>query len=71
MTPTPESFFRSLFDSKAVQQSAAIRRNVRDVERIVGRPAFLAELHRRGFSAVENASQIVIFFNREPICRVA
>ena len=70
MPPTPESFFRSLFNSKAVQQGAVIRRKVRDVERIVGRPAFLDELRRRGFSAVENAGQFVIFCNREPIRRV-
>lgn len=68
--PEPELFFRSLFDSKAVQQGAVIRRKVRDVERLVGRDALFDELRRRGFSAVENAGQFVIFCNSEPIRRV-
>lgn len=69
--PTPEQFFRSLFNSKSVQNGAVIRRKVRDVERLVGRERFLSELRRRGFSAVENAGQFVIFCNAEPIRRIA
>ena len=65
--PTPEMFFLSLFNSRAVQDGAVIRRKVRDVERLVGRPAFVAELNRRGYRAVENAGQFVIFCNAEPI----
>lgn len=68
--PAPDQFFHSLFASKAVQDGAVIRRKVRDVERIVGRDLFLAELKRRGYSAVENAGQFVIFCNAEPIRRV-
>ena len=68
--PTPEMFLSSLFDSKAAQQGAVIRRKVRDVERLLGRDAFIAELDRRGFRAVENAGQFVVFCNREPIVRV-
>jgi hypothetical protein len=41
------------------------------VDRFVGREAFLAEMRRRGFSVVENAGQLVIFCNREPIRRLA
>ena len=67
---SPDQFFRSLFSSKAVQDGAVSRRKVRDVERIVGREAFLSELRRRGYSAVENAGQFVIFCNSEPIRRV-
>lgn len=67
---SPDQFFRSLFSSKAVQDGAVIRRKVRDVERLVGREAFLSELRRRGYSAVENAGQFVIFCNSEPIRRV-
>ncbi len=68
--PTPEMFFSSLFDSKAVQNGAVIRRKVRDVERLVGRDTFLAELDRRGYRAVENAGQFVTFCNAEPVLRV-
>ncbi|MCG6882879.1 MAG: N-(5'-phosphoribosyl)anthranilate isomerase [Silicimonas sp.] len=71
MPPPPqEMFFLSLFNSKAVQDGAVIRRKVRDVERLVGRTAFVDELNRRGYRAVENAGRFVIFCNAEPILRV-
>ncbi|WP_275392114.1 hypothetical protein [Aliiroseovarius sp. Z3] len=59
-----------LFSSKAARQGAVIRRKIRDIERYVGRAAFEAELRRRGYHAVENAGQLVIFCNQEPIRRV-
>ena len=68
---SPEMFFATLFDSKAARDGAVVRRKVRDVERLVGRAAFLAELKRRGFTVVENAGQFVIFCNSEPVRRVA
>ena len=68
---TPEVFFAGLFDSKAARDGAVVRRKVRDVERMVGREAFRAEVARRGFTAVENAGQFVIFCNSEPIRRIA
>lgn len=60
-----------LFSSQAAREGGVIRRKVRDVERYVGRVAFLEEMTRRGFPVVENAGQFVIFCNREPIRRVA
>jgi hypothetical protein len=59
------------FWSQAAREGAVIRRKCRDVERYVGREPFLADMRRRGFAVVENASQFVIFCNREPIRRVA
>ena len=44
-----------------------IRRRVREVERIVGRSDFHFELKRRGWHAVENAGEFIIFCNREPV----
>lgn len=64
---TPGLLYDTLFASRAARQGAVIRRKVRDVEKAVGRDAFRAELERRGFSAVENAGQFVIFCNREPV----
>ena len=49
---------------------AIIRRKVRDVERYIGREAFLAETKRRGFPVVENAGQFVILCNNKPIRRL-
>jgi hypothetical protein len=67
---SPQQFLAELFSSRAAATGAVIRRNVRDIDRFVGRDAFLAEMRRRGFSVVENAGQMVIFCNREPIRRL-
>ena len=64
---SPDEYLRNIFASKAVQQGGVIRRKARDVERFLGRDKLKAELQRRGFRAVENAGQIVIFCNREPL----
>jgi len=55
------------FSAKTARQGGIVRRNVRDVERIVGRENFQAELRRRGFHAVENSGQYVIFCNNAPV----
>lgn len=67
---TPQQFLAELFSSRAAVTGAVIRRNARDIDRFVGREAFLVEMRRRGFSVVENAGQVVIFCNREPIRRL-
>ena len=64
---SPEGYLLDLFSSKAARDGAVIRRKSRDIDRLVGREAFVRELHRRGFKAVENAGQIVIFCNAEPV----
>ena len=64
---TSEAWIAHVFSSKAARDGAIIRRKLRDVERYVGRDRFEAELRRRGYQAVENAGQIVIFCNREPV----
>jgi hypothetical protein len=66
-TITPDLWLRQLFSAQAARDGGVVRRSVRDVERIVGRIAFEQELRRRGFCAVENAGQFVIFCNRAPI----
>ena len=68
---SPQQFLAELFSSRAAATRAVIRRNARDVDRFVGREAFLEEMRRRGFSVVENAGQLVIFCNREPLRRLA
>lgn len=64
---TPEKWLFQLFSSKAACEGGVIRRQSRDVERLVGRARFEAELLRRGYHAVENSGQIVIFCNQQPI----
>lgn len=67
---SPQQFLAELFSSRAAASGAVIRRNARDIDRFIGRDAFLAEMRRRGFTVVENAGQMVIFCNREPIRRL-
>lgn len=62
-----DRWVRQIFESRAAAAGGVVRRSVRDVDRLVGRDVFAAELRRRGFRAVENAGQYVIFCNTEAI----
>jgi hypothetical protein len=68
LDPSPqvaaEAWLRHIFSAKAALEGGVVRRKVQDVDRIIGREAFAAEVRRRGFRAVENAGQYVIFCNR-------
>ncbi|WP_281984742.1 N-(5'-phosphoribosyl)anthranilate isomerase [Thalassorhabdomicrobium marinisediminis] len=63
----PELWFRHFFAAQAALDGGVVRRKVRDMERTVGRALFEREIRRRGFTAVENAGQVVIFCNAEPV----
>jgi len=58
---TPEDWMRHLFSAKAAKDGGVVRRSVRDMER------FLAEMQRRGFTVAENAGQVIVFCNAEPV----
>jgi len=64
---SPAAFLADVFASKAVRKGQVIRRKLSDIDRYYGREAFVAELRRRGFRAVENSGQLVIFCNRAPV----
>jgi hypothetical protein len=64
---SPEMWLRDMFASKAVMEGAVIRRKARDIERFAGMALFMSEAHRRGYQVAENAGQIIIFCNREPV----
>lgn len=63
----PDIWMLQMFSAKTAREGGIVRRQVRDVERIVGRANFECELRRRGFHAVENAGQYVIFCNNEQV----
>ncbi|MFZ5963915.1 N-(5'-phosphoribosyl)anthranilate isomerase [Thalassococcus sp. BH17M4-6] len=69
VTIPPDIWLRQIFSSKAARDGSVVRRSLRDVDRMIGRAAFERELRRRGYSAVINAGQVVIFCNREPVRR--
>ncbi len=62
-----ETYLADMFGAKSVARGRVIRRKARDIDRYVGRSAFVEELERRGYRAVENAGQIVIFCNLDPV----
>jgi hypothetical protein len=64
---SPDRWIVQLFIAKAAAEGGILRRKVADVERLVGRQRFLFEVKRRGYHAVENAGQFVIFCNTEPV----
>ncbi|MCF6316179.1 MAG: hypothetical protein L3J30_07820 [Marinosulfonomonas sp.] len=64
---SPDIWLREVFTSKAVQRGEVIRRKIRDIERFAGLEVFRKELQRRGFRAIKNGGQIIVFCNQEPI----
>lgn len=66
-TITPDRWITQIFSARAAAEGGIVRRKVADVERLIGRQRFVLEVHRRGFHAVENAGQFVIFCNRQPV----
>nr|WP_239025614.1 N-(5'-phosphoribosyl)anthranilate isomerase [Roseibacterium persicicum] len=64
---SPEAFLADVFGSKLVRDGKVVRRSLRDIERYFGREEFIEEVYRRGFRAIENAGQVVIFCNAEPV----
>lgn len=68
MSPlSPNGWLADLFSSKAARTGAVIRRKRRDTERFAGMDSFMGELERRGYRAVENGDQVIIFCNAEPV----
>ena len=64
---SPDLWITHVFSAKAAREGGVVRRKIRDIEHYVGLQIFLAELDRRGFKAVENAGQLIIFCNQEPV----
>lgn len=58
-TITHDIWLRQLFSAQAARDGGVVRRQVRDVERILGRKAFKRELHRCGHRAIENSGDIL------------
>ncbi|MEM6306072.1 MAG: N-(5'-phosphoribosyl)anthranilate isomerase [Pseudomonadota bacterium] len=62
-----EHWLRQVFSAKAAVEGGVVRRKVADVHRIVGCLAFEAEVRRRGFRAVQNGRDYVVFCNSESL----
>lgn len=66
----PHGWMMSVFASRDARCGGVFKRQVRDVERIIGREAFLAEVERRGWQVLENGRHFIVCCNAEPIRRV-
>ena len=66
----PELWMRQVFTSRDARRGGVFKRQIRDVERIIGRDAFLAEVERRGWQALENGRHFIVCCNAQPIRRV-
>ncbi|MBL4542749.1 MAG: N-(5'-phosphoribosyl)anthranilate isomerase [Rhodobacteraceae bacterium] len=66
----PEAWMRTVFSSRDAGRGGVIKRQICDIERIVGRNVFLAEVERRGWQALENGRHFIVCCNAEPIRRV-
>ena len=64
---SPEAFLADVFGTKLVRDGKVVRRSLRDIERYFGREAFIEEVYRRGFRAIENSGQVIVFCNQEPV----
>ena len=64
---TPERWLARIFSAKAVDKAGVLRRSARDIDRLVGRDVFLADVRKGGFRAVEYNGQILILCNRAPV----
>lgn len=58
---TPEAWLTQIFSSAEPRRGGVVKRQVRDVERLVGRAMFLNEINRLGCRVVENGRHFVIF----------
>ena len=67
---TAEMWLQQVFGSAEALKGGVVKRQIRDVERLVGREAFARAVARRGFQAVENGRHFVIFCNDRPIRRL-
>ncbi|ARU02617.1 hypothetical protein [Yoonia vestfoldensis] len=57
------SWCARIFDAKSARRGGIVRRAVRDVDREIGRAAFVAEVTRRGFQLIECGGQYIVICN--------
>ena len=56
----PEGWIAEIFSAKAAGRGGVIRRDVRWIDREVGRDRFMAEIRERGFHLIDTGDQWVV-----------
>ncbi|MEZ5796464.1 MAG: N-(5'-phosphoribosyl)anthranilate isomerase [Paracoccaceae bacterium] len=64
---SPQEWMRQMFATRTAMDGGIVRRKVSDVERLVGRDAFLEQMRRRGYRVAENSGHFVVFCNSDPV----
>lgn len=64
---SPEMWMQQIFGVTSARHGGVVRRKLRDVERSAGLARLQNEVRRRGYHAVLNGEQVVIFCNNEPV----
>ena len=60
----PEPWIARIFSAQAVRKGGVVRRDVRCVEREIGRARLEQEVRDRGFHMIECGGQFVVICNR-------
>lgn len=64
---SPDHWLYAAFTSTTATTGGVIKRRISDIDRIVGRERFLSEVRSRGFQAVENGDNLIVFCNGQPV----
>lgn len=62
-----DKWLLQFFGSKAAISGGVIRRQRNDIDRLVGWDRFERELRKRGYHCFENAGQVIVICNQEPV----
>jgi hypothetical protein len=60
---TPEGWVAEVFGAKSVARGGVIRRDLRWIDREIGRERFIAEVRARGFHLIETGGQWIVICN--------
>lgn len=63
----PDIWIAQIFSAQAARDGGVVRRNVRWVDREIGRARFEQEVRARGFRLIQCGSQFVVICNAAPI----
>ncbi|WP_224814991.1 hypothetical protein [Hasllibacter sp. MH4015] len=62
-----EAWIEQTFDCPAVRNGGILRTSAHAIKAGAGMDRFVAEVHRRGFRALENNGHVVVFCNRKSV----
>lgn len=64
---SPDQWLSQMFSSREACTDGIVKRKVRDVERLVGREAFVREVKLRNFRALQIGRHYIVICNQHPI----